>query len=310
MKTLAAGWRELARILRRQIWRLRLIFERRKLERLESALGLLGWQQADYDLETQEHVSRLTNYEREQAGLTNESAAFGLQIVAIEERRGDAQREFGEAHAEALEREQPAAADLEALEKLLNLQRKRQKEYESRVALLDRELAAAEERYRELVVPQMPTPQEQAQLLQARKLLLALPQERAEWAAKANRCSSEIKAMETLRTDLRAAQLEFDKRDAELAGEIAALQRSKRKVEQQIEAVEKAKTDPYREIGRALADHRIAPLNQPEALEMVLARRARIAALENAILASVAEGAPVLRVLPSSANGQSLSGHE
>src|SRR4051812_6210520 len=48
--------RELARIVGCQTRRLRLIFERRKLARLESALGLLGWQQADYEGPAQDEV--------------------------------------------------------------------------------------------------------------------------------------------------------------------------------------------------------------------------------------------------------------
>jgi chromosome segregation ATPase len=278
-------------MVRRQVSRGRLIFDRRKLARLETALGLLGWQQADYDDGTQEHVGRLTNYEREQARLTNESAALGLEIQQIEEQRGVAQREFAEAEAVALEKEQPGVANVDALEALLVAKRKNRKELEVRLPALDRELKNAEEQYRDLVVPEMPSPQMQAQLLQLRKVILAIPQEKAEWGAKLQYVTEEIAALETLLGALREARAQFEKREEEWGGEINTRLRAKRKVEKQIDALEKAKTDPYREIGRALADHDIAPLNQPEALDVVLAQREKIAAREAAIAASLAESA-------------------
>ncbi len=291
MKPLVPGLRELARIVRRQTCRFRLILERRKLARLETALGLLGWQQADYDSGTQEHVSRLTDCEREQVRLTNESAEIGLEIQQLEEQRSVAQREFSEAEAGAFEREQPGVANDAALEALLTAKRKERKEIEARLPLLDRELSNAEQQYRELVVPEALTPPSPAQLGQLRKVILAIPQEKAEWVAKAVEAGAQIAAMETFLAALREVRTRFEKRDEELADRIAAHQRAKRKVEKQIDAIEKAKTDPYREIGRALADHDIAPLNQPDALTAVLIQRQKIATYDAMIATSLAESA-------------------
>jgi len=277
--------------VRRQASRLRLILEQRQLARLETALGLLGWQQADYDAATQEHVSRLTDCEREQSRLTNESAALGLEIQQIEERRGGAQREFSEAQAVALEREQPTVADETALAALVVAGRRECKEIEARLPVLDRELRAVEERYRTTVVHETPTPQVRAQLLQWRKVILALPRERAEWTAKLAEATGQLSALETLLAALRGARARFEKCDEELTGEIATRQRAKRKMEKQIDAVEKAKTDPYREIGRALADYDIGPLNQPDVLVAVHAQRQKIAMREAKIAASLAESA-------------------
>jgi chromosome segregation ATPase len=287
----APGFRELARILGRLNHRSQLWFERRKLARLESALGLLGWQQADYEGPTQEHVKQLTDCERAQAGLTNESAALGIEIQELEQERGTREREMLEACSEALAREWPAAKSAEELEEQMTLKRKERKEIADRLPALDRELGAAEERYRALVGQEMPPPNVQAELLRLRGVILALPREKVEWQAKLSATETQIAAMEGLMQSLREARAAFEKRDRELAGEISVRQRAKRKVETRVETLEKAKADPYREIGRALADNGIGPLNQPEALAAVIGQREKIATRESLIALSLDETA-------------------
>jgi chromosome segregation ATPase len=291
VKSLAPAFRELTRIAVRQILRLRLILERRKLARLETALGLLGWQQADYDETTQEQVNRLNNCEREQARLTNEGAALALEIQRIEEQRGVAERELAEAQAVALEKEFPTARTVQDLEEQIATQRRERKAIEARLPVVDRELTEAERQYRGLVLPSVPPPEVQAELQRLRKLILALPRERAEWQTKLAEADRQIVAMETLLASLQEAQANFERRAGEWAAEIAARQRAKRKLEKDSEALEKAKTDPYREIGRTLADHRVAPRNQPDALAAVLTQRQVIATREAALAASLAESA-------------------
>jgi chromosome segregation ATPase len=260
------------------------MLERRKLVKLETALGLLGWQQADYQGETQEHVNRLTDFEREESRLTNESAEIGMEIRQIEEERGVREREFEEAQARALAAAQPTAADATALEEQAAAKRKEHKELAARLAVLDRELRDTEREYRELVI--QATPQSQDEVLRLRKVIRALPRERAEWQTKLDGVGEQLAAMETLLETLREARGRFEKEDGELADEIAARQRKKQKVEKQIDAVEKSKADPYLEIGRALADNNVSPLNQPEALKAVHAQRLVVAGREFEIAAS------------------------
>lgn len=273
---------------RRQVHRCRLILERRKLARLETALGVLAWQQADYDSVTQEHVDRLTDYERAQARIANESAAIGQEIQQLEEQRGVAEREFEAAAVAALEKEYPAASNEEALEAAVVAKRRERKEIEARLPVFDRELREAEEKYRTLVVPDQPSAEVKSQLFRWRKVILALPQEKAEWIARLQQVTAELTSMEALLASLQEARERFEERDRELAEDIAAHQRAKRKVEKQVEALEKAKSEPHREIGRALADHNIGPLNQPEALDAVLEQRQKIAGIEESIGASFA----------------------
>jgi hypothetical protein len=283
--------RNLGRMMGRQVNRLRLVFERRKLVRLETALGLLGWQQADYDVGTQQHADRVTDFEREQARLTNQSAEFGLQIVEIDERRGALACEYADALKATLEKEHPSAASLEELDSQYAAKRKECREMETQLAAMDEELAAAEERYRSLVSSEMPSPQIQSEMQRLRNVILAHPRQKADRAAKFQQATNETPAMKTLLEALVAKCKDFEKRDQELDDEVADLQRKKRKVEKQVDALEKSKSDPYREIGRALADQKIEPLNQPEALTAVLEQRKKIVGLEAAIAASLAASA-------------------
>lgn len=291
MKPFAQGLRELARVCGRQTQRLRLIFERRKLGRLEVALGLLGWQSAEYDAPTQAHVDRLTAYEREQMRLTNESARLAHEMREIEAQRGVAEREFAEAEAAALEKEHPAAKTPEQLREQTAEQRRACKALAARLPVLDRELALAEEHYRKLVLPSTPSADAQDELLRLRKVILALPQEKAEWLGRYQDAAAQLLAMETLLAEWQSARAAFEKRDRQFARDIEARQRARRPYEKQSEALEKVKSNPYREIGRALADSGVAPINQPDALEVVLAQRVVIAAREAAIAASLAESA-------------------
>lgn len=263
------------------------MFERRKLARLETALGLLGWQQADYDDSTQAHVNQLVDCEREQARLTNESAALGLKIEGLEKQRGVRQREHEEAVAEVLRREQPAAKNEKQLEAEMVAARKQRREIEARLPVIDEELEAAEEQYRALVDREDFSREHEDDLLDLRRKILALPREKAEWQGKLALTEQSLRSMEELAGRLREAQVRFEKDDAALGSEIAECQRAKRRLEKQVDMLEKAKGDPYREIGRTLADHKIAPLNQPQALATVLQQRQQIAQRETAVAASM-----------------------
>ncbi len=275
--------------------RLRLVWERRKLAQLETALGVLGWQQADYDPATQQHADQLNALEREQARLANESATLGLAIREIEERRAAARREFEEAAAAALAREQPAAANAGQLAEQAAAKRRECEGIETRLRVLDREAAAAEAEYRARLTAQAVA----EELLARRRVILALPRERADWQARLEQAAQQAAALETLLESLRKSRADFEQRDAALAGEIAAWLREKQRIDQQADALDAAKTRPYREIGRALADHDISPLNQPDALDAVHAQRERIVAREALVAASLgashAEDAAALR---------------
>lgn len=300
MNYITPGLRELGRIFDRQYRRVRLaVWEQRKLARLESHLGLLGWQQADFGSDAQQHVDHLAGVERRQAELTNESASLGLNLQQLEEKRAAERMVFEGRRADRNAARNPLLAPVEEGEKTLSAKQKERKELEERVATLDREKAADEERYRELLAKGTHNPQQEEEVQRLRTRVMMLPRETQEWQQKLTvMVQSEIPRLETEleqhrarlagETDaLRALEKSFAEGDQALADEIAKHKRDKLKLEKQINALEKAKTKPYREIGKVLADQGIEPANQPEALGAVLAQREHIVAEEAWIVESL-----------------------
>lgn len=300
MNYIAPGLRELGRIFDRQYRRIRLaVKEQRKLAQLESQLGLLGWQQADFGADAQHHVDHLAGLERRQAQLTNESASLGLTLQQIEERRTSERATFESQRAERNAVREPLVPPVEQSEKALSTKQKERKELEDRVATLDREKTANEERYRGLLAKGNHTPEEEAEVQRLRTRVMLLPRESLEWQQKLAVVQAEFphleaeleqrRALLAVETEaLRTLEKSFAESDRGLAGEIARHQRDKQKLEKQINALEKTKTQPYREIGKVLADQGIDPANQPEALTAVLEQRANIAAEEAHIVESLA----------------------
>ena len=94
MDYLSPGFREIARVLARgrDAWKLR--GAKKQLAKVEEELGLLGWQQAEFDPVTQREVDKIQQTEREQARLTNESAALSQAIAELKTQREQAQRNF------------------------------------------------------------------------------------------------------------------------------------------------------------------------------------------------------------------------
>jgi len=295
---IAPGLRELGRIYDRQYRRARLVWERRKLAQMESHLGLLGWQQADFGTDAQLHVDRLAGVERDQALLTNESAALGLALQELEERRAAERAAYETQHADRTASRDPLVPPVEESEKALSARQKERKEAEERLNALDREKVANEEKYRDLLARGNHTPQQESEVQRLRARVMLLPQETHEWHQKLMAGQADISRLETeleqrramLAVEtaaLQALEKSFAESDKALADEIAKQKRDKQKLEQQINALEKAKTKPYREIGRVLADHGIEPANQPEALAGVLGQRGHIATEEARIVESI-----------------------
>ncbi|HYR58294.1 MAG TPA: hypothetical protein VEO95_06690, partial [Chthoniobacteraceae bacterium] len=66
------------------------------MTKAETALGLLGWQQAEFDPQTQAEVDKINAYEREQSRLTNESAGLAKELRELRVEREAARKEFQE----------------------------------------------------------------------------------------------------------------------------------------------------------------------------------------------------------------------
>jgi DNA repair exonuclease SbcCD ATPase subunit len=283
------------------------MWQRRQLAGLESKLGLLGWQQADYDAGTQQYVDRLTNYERAQGQLTNESAELGLTLQQLEERRASERATFESQRAARIAAREPLAGPVEQNERALETKQRERKELEERIPTLDREKATDEEKYRALLAKGDHTASQEAEVERLQRRVIAIPQEKQEWQEKLAAVEAEIPQLETelhqrramlsAETEaLHALEKAFARSDEALVDEIVARKREKQKLEKRVDGLEKAKTQPYREIGKALADQRIEPMNQPQALAAVLAQRERIAAQESRLAASLEKSRPEKRL--------------
>ena len=292
------GFREISRKFGRQLTRLQIVAERRKLAKAETELGLLGWQQADFDLDTQLQVDKLKNYEREQSCLINEGAAFGQTIRSLRGKREAARRAFEEERRRLLAEQAAQREPLERLRKQLLVYRKQEPQYQKRIPELDRELREVQRLYTECLALESPSAQAREDLVRLRERTVAIPNEKADLRTQHMRMASEIKALEAqiqqnserveqLETALKDLETAFEAQDRETATEIRAKERGKAKIDREIDTLDEAKANPYRQIGRVLADSGLAPMNQPHALDKVRRYREGIDLLDSKIQISL-----------------------
>lgn len=298
MNLLLPAPRELARILGRLANRLRLVLARWQLGKAETNLGLLGWQQADFAGDAQRHIDRLGNVEREQARLTNESARLGLALQRLQEERALALRQAREARA-ALETERASvAAPVGETARQLAERVRMRENFAERSAALERELGDANRRHAELLAAGTLTAEARGALGRLRERTAGIPSELADLRLRQQRLANELRPLEEALArgraeiaagdeKLRAQQAEFEEADGARQKEISDREREKQTVEKEIEGLEKAKGDPYRKIGQALADAGIAPMNQPQALSAVEEGRAAVTRMEQDIAGSL-----------------------
>ena len=275
---------------------------RAELVTAETTLGLLAWQQADFDPETQEEVRQIIECEREQGRHTNESARLGNTILELSAERGEARKVYeGRRQQLATERER-VLADHPRIEQQLAEKRATEPTFEKKMPELDRELREVQKLYSELLISEFQTAQVRNELIRLRERTVRIPNEKSDLRTMHMRTVSEIHAMEAQLVRDRAAldaldrqgrglEREFDAADDVLAGRIRDLDRQRAAVEKQIHALESAKKNPYAEVGRVLADSNIGPVNQPHALEDVRDRRFEVRGLGEKLNASFAASA-------------------
>lgn len=297
MNYFAPGYRELSRKLGRLRSRLRMALARRDLEKSETELGLLGWQQAEFDQETQSEVNKITEYERKQSELTNSSAGLGKELRELREERETGRKAFEEKRRELHARRAGLTANHPQIEKQLTELRKAEPTFERRMPELDRELREINKLYTGLLSRDVHTPQIKNELTRLRERTVSIPNEKSDLRNQHLRTVSEIRALEsqlerdreeltTIEHAMKETQAQFDASDGRLAGEIRTREREKARLEKEIDALESAKHNPYLQIGRVLADSDIAPMNQPGALDKVKRLRARVLEIEHLILLS------------------------
>ena len=303
MNYFTPGLREIARKLGRQRHRLRIRLARRDLTKAETALGLLGWQQAEFDPQTQAEVDKINAYEREQARLTNESAGLAKELRELRDQRESARKIFEEHRRQIEVQRMNAVAGHPAIEKQLAERRKVEPTFGRRMPELDRELRDINRLYTELITASNQTSQMKAEIMRLRERTVTIANEKADLRNQHLRTVSEARLLEAdlerdratvaaLDKKLRERQAQFDASDGGLAGEIRTREREKARIEKEINAIETAKTNPYLQIGRVLADSDVAPMNQPGALDKVKRLRGRLVELDHMISLSFDASAP------------------
>ncbi|MCE9612556.1 MAG: hypothetical protein K8R23_20335 [Chthoniobacter sp.] len=275
--------------------RLRLFVARRRLGKAETTLGVLGWQQADFEGDAQRLIEQLTNVEREQARLTNESARLGITIRQLQDERETARRQFEEARDQLEAEREKITAPVAETERQFTERQRLQESFAERIQALVHELAEANRKNEALRTTD--TPEARGEMMRLRGRAMAIPSELADIRLRQLQLNNELRPLEeslargraavaTEDDRLRAQQSAFDAADHIRRHAISEREREKHAVEKQIERLEKAKDDPYRKIGQMLADSGIAPMNQPEALVAVEHARAEVARIEGATAAS------------------------
>ena len=294
MNYFTPGLREIARKLSRQRHRLRMWFARRELTKAETALGLLGWQQAEFDPQTQAEVDKINAYEREQSRLTNESAGLAKELRELRVEREAARKAFDEQRRGLESQRANTGVDHPSIEVKLAEMRKVEPTFERRMPELDRELRNINRLYSELITAPNQTPHSKAEIMRLRERTVTIANEKADLRNQHLRAVTELRGYESqLERDretmagfdkqLRDLQAQFDAADGRLSGEIKTRERDKARIEKEINAIETAKSNPYLQIGRVLADCDVAPMNQPGALDKVKRLRGRLVELAHLI---------------------------
>lgn len=272
--------RELRRIFLRLIHRVRLEWFRRKLAAAEAELGLLGWQQADFDETTQTQVDKVHDVEREQARLNNASAELAGTIRELTGKRENTRREHEAQRQHLVEERARVRQPLAALEPQLAALRKHEPDYRHRIPELDREQRELDELYSKVLLAQPQTSRVHDELLRLRERLIAIPNEKADLLSQHMRISADLQTKEKEAAEIEAHIATLDRQlrelehlgrtmESKLAAELREKEREKGRLELDVEKLERAKRNPYREIGRVLADANVPPRNQPHVLAHV-----------------------------------------
>lgn len=297
MNWFALGFAELRREFTRVYLRCLLARLRSRLGKLETVLGELGWQQADYGPDLEPVIAQIQEIENREVTLFNESAGVGRSLARLKSNREIGRKDFEASLKTLLADARPSAERLEAAKRELAesstvvteceaqigrlrsqfrsassemdrfmLKAEEHGFVEQRLALLDQKNAAAAAV--ESCETKLAT--SSGRRMQLQKEIEALEQEQIQWKEKES-----------------ALRAEFAEADSALARQIEKSLHGKAKLEKGIDEMERSKKECFLAVGQALADNGIAPINQPEALTAVLETRNRIMESEFTISSSL-----------------------
>jgi chromosome segregation ATPase len=289
------GFHDLSRRFRiAWLWiaRLRL---RRALMEAEGELGWLGWEQVDFfDNEINAEVDKVREFENTQASLMNTSAELSGQKAALDEDLAGEKTLHDQTQQDLAGERGTIAGQLEQAEGRRSLRLGAVERFEralEEMARVEKELEGRSVSFMNVDQPDMETRKlareisdELARLPGERRLVLS---DKATAAEEAGRLESEITNLriELARIDATAsaARERLAAATHRIAGEIRRLEQKRETSSQHMSRLDREKKKPYRAIGACLADHGIAPLNQPEMLERVFSLRERDAFLTQSL---------------------------
>ena len=294
MNYFAPGVREIGRRGVRLVTTLRLQLALRKRNEALTELGLLGWQQADFDERTQQQVDEIHDVERVQSHLVNEAAERGSTIRALTSEREAARRTHLEQRKQVEAELRKSVEVREQTERQLAAMRKKEPNFERRIPELDRELRDLNKLYSELLLMEKQTPKMRQELIRVRERIVAIPNEKSDLRTQHLRTASDLRRLEenlrpladaakAVEQRLRKMDADWEERDAALQAEIKTKEKERIAAERHFRELETAKNNPYLKVGEVLAGSGIAPLNQPEALAKVRRAETQVAQLEVAL---------------------------
>ncbi len=260
---------------------------RRDLFQAETELGYLAWEQADfYGEPVIAAVKKIQEFEATQAALQNTSAELSKRKAALDEELARENALHDQAQAALAAERAPIATTLEGAETARRQKLQAVERFDRAIG----EIAATEKKLQAKSLTYLKITQPTLQIrTEARKIsdeLTGLSVERSLVMTDRERAAVEAGLMEAEITRLRgelqridsaasAARERLAQAVRRIAGETRLLEREKKKSLHRMSHLDRKKRQPYRFIGACLADHRIAPMNQPAVLEKVVTLRRR-----------------------------------
>lgn len=270
------------------LWTVRLRL-RAKLFKAEGELGWLGWEQADfYDETIAAQVAKVQEFENTQALLLNTSAELSGRKAELDEELAKEKALHDQTLKALTEERMPIGQKLEEAETRRRLKLEAVERFGKALEEIARTEKMLEVKSLDFMKVQNPNLATRIEARQVSDELGRLPTERNLVMADKSAASEEAGRMEPeiarLRGELQridtavsAARDRLETAMRKTDAEARKLERERKKSSDHMSKLDRQKREPYRAIGACLADHGIAPLNQPEMLERVLALRGGVA---------------------------------
>jgi len=236
------GFRELQRVAVRCVHRVQLALAHRRLAAAETELGLLGWQQAEFDEHTERQVDEIQHVEREQARMNNASAQLAQKVHALTAEQTHRSEEYHGQRARIEPERDKMRALLAEIRGRLAILRKIEAQREGRREEIGREQRKLDRHHESLLTIEPQTLQVRDELTSVRECQLAFVEELAELDRQSGlvatdiekdgkdyaECEQRCAALDSQLRELAAAE---DAAEAKLSGELRELEKEKARIE-------------------------------------------------------------------------------